>query len=146
MKEFRCLAEYFTVQAEELCEELIFDLNPSIELASIKDDLSNTRYGFSFVNYPDNKLVDAYLDLTAKACTTRRNWLSQRGQWDWKAIFSYCQQVERLEEILLGGLHTAGGQVPRAPELLGLEVQNGPSTERGIYIWNGFVIYLTPVH
>ncbi|KFZ14298.1 hypothetical protein V501_03307, partial [Pseudogymnoascus sp. VKM F-4519 (FW-2642)] len=30
--------------------------------------------------------------------------------------------------------------------LLGLEIQNGPSTERGIYVWNGFVVYLTRHH
>jgi hypothetical protein len=48
--------------------------------------------------------------------------------------------------MLLGGLHTSRGQAPRAPDLLGLEIQNGPSTKRGIYVWNGFVVYLTRHH
>jgi hypothetical protein len=146
MQDFCGLAEYFTVQAEELCEELMYDLDPVVDLASVKDDLTNTRSGFSFVKHPDNGLVDAYLDLSVKACTTRRKRLSREGRWDWEAIFSYRAKAEGLDEMLLGGLHTAGGQVPRAPELLGLEIQNGPSTERGIYVWNGFMVYLTRHH
>lgn len=54
--------------------------------------------------------------------------------------------MEALEEMLLGGIHTTGGQVPQAPELLSLESQNGSSTERGVYIWNRFMIYLTRHH
>jgi hypothetical protein len=146
MQDFRGLAEYFTVHAEELCEELMYDLDPVVDLASVKDDLTNTRSGFSFVKHPDNGLVDAYLDLSVKACTTRRKRLSRQGRWDWEAIFSYRAKAEGLDEMLLGGLHTAGGQVPRAPELLGLEIQNGPSTERGVYVWNGFMVYLTRHH
>jgi hypothetical protein len=54
----------------------MYDLDPVVDLASVKDDLTNTRSGFSFVKHPDNGLVDAYLDLSVKACTTRRKGLS----------------------------------------------------------------------
>ncbi|OBT60212.1 hypothetical protein VE03_10258 [Pseudogymnoascus sp. 23342-1-I1] len=119
MQKFRCLAEYFTVTAEKLSVELMYDLDPVVNLANVKGDLGNTQSGFSFVKHPENGLVDAYLDLSTKAC---------------------------LEEMLLVGLHTSGGQAPRAPALLDLEIQNGPSTKRGIYVWNGFVVYLTRHH
>jgi hypothetical protein len=33
------------------------------------------------------KLAGAYLDLSAKACTTRRNGLFRENYWDWKAEF-----------------------------------------------------------
>lgn len=48
--------------------------------------------------------------------------------------------------MILGGLHIACGQVPRALELLGLECENGSFIKRGIYVWNGFIIYLTCHH
>lgn len=48
--------------------------------------------------------------------------------------------------MLLGGLDTSEGQVPRSPNLLGLEIENGPFTERGIYVWNRFMVYLTRHH
>lgn len=124
----------------------MYDLDPVVNLANVKDNLGNTQSGFSFVKHPENGLVDAYLDLLTKACTTRRNGLSWQGQWGWKAIFSYRETAEGLEEMLLGGLYTSGGQAPCAPALLGLKIQNSPSTERGIYVWNRFVVYLTQHH
>jgi hypothetical protein len=47
-------------------------------------------------------------------------------------VLEYRRRIETLEEMILGGLYTACGQVPRAPELLILEYENGFSTERGI--------------
>lgn len=105
--------------------------------------MTNTQKGFSFIQHPDNGLTHVYLDLSIKACMTRRNGLFRNGRWDWQAVFIYRRRAEALEEMILGGLHTACGQVPRAPELLGLECENGSSTERGLYVWNGFMVYLT---
>jgi hypothetical protein len=146
MQDFRGLAEYFTVQAKQLCEELMYNLNPVVDLANVKDDLTNTRSGFFFVKHLDNRLVNVYLDLLVKACITCYKRLSQEGRWDWEAIFLYRAKAEGLDEMLLGGLYTAGGQVPWAPELLGLEIQNSPFTEREVYVWNGFMVYLTRHH
>lgn len=58
----------------------MYDLDPVVDLASVKDDLTNTQSGFSFVKHPDNKLADAYLSLSVKAYTTRRKRLSQEGR------------------------------------------------------------------
>ena len=49
MKRYRGLASYFITKAEELCHSLMFDLCPDIDLASLKDDMANINYGFSFV-------------------------------------------------------------------------------------------------
>lgn len=49
MKSFRELAKHFLVKAKELCDDLMFGLNPVIDLAKVKDNLTNTYYGFSFV-------------------------------------------------------------------------------------------------
>lgn len=68
------MAEHFLVKPEELSNDLMFGLDPEINLALIKDNLTNT-YGFSFVQHPDNQLTTAYLDLLTKACATHRNGL-----------------------------------------------------------------------
>jgi hypothetical protein len=39
MESFRGLAEHFLLKAEELCDDLMFGLNPVIDLAKVKDDL-----------------------------------------------------------------------------------------------------------
>jgi hypothetical protein len=147
MVSFRQLAEHFLSKAEALCDDLMFGLDPVIDLTKVKDDLTNTQYGFSFIQHPDNnKLADAYLDLSAKACTTRRNGLFRENRWDWKAIFSYRKKAEVLEEMISGIFHTDGGQVARVSELFSLECENGSSTERGVYAYLGFIIFLTRHH
>jgi hypothetical protein len=40
-------------------------------------------------------------------------------------------------------LHTAGGQAPRGTELFSREHQYGASTERGVYVYNGHMVYVT---
>ncbi len=82
MESFRGLAEHFLTKAEELCDDLMFGLDPVIDLANIKDDLSNTQYGFSFIQHPANKLTDAYLTLSTNACTAHRNGLFRENRWD----------------------------------------------------------------
>ena len=146
MEAFCSLAEHFLLKAKKLCRDLMFNLNLDIDLSKVRDDLTNDKCGFSFVQHLGNRVADAYLELSTKACTTRRNKLFKKGQQDQKAIFVYQKNVEALEEMLLGGLHTTGGQVLRAPKLLSLEVQNGSATERRVYVWNGFIIYLTRHH
>jgi hypothetical protein len=146
MESFRGLAEHFLAKAEELCDDLMFGLSPVIDLAKVKDDLSNTQYGFSFVQHPANNLADAYLDLSTKACTTRRNGLFRDNRWDWKAIFSYRKTAESLLEMIGGVFQTDGGQVARVSELASLECGNGPSTERGLYVYNRSIIFITRHH
>ncbi|KAH7199034.1 uncharacterized protein B0J16DRAFT_360609 [Fusarium flagelliforme] len=67
---------------EALCDRLI-----------VKDDITSTKSGHSFVNCPENSL---------------ENGLAKDGIWRWHA----------LEEQLAGGLYTACGQTPRIRELL----------------------------
>jgi hypothetical protein len=146
MESFRGLAEHFLTKAEELCDDLMFGLDPLIDLAKVKDDLTNTKYGFSFVQHPANKLTDAYLDLSTKACTTRRNGLFRENRWDWKAIFHYRKKAESLQEMIAGVKQTVRGQVARVSELSSLEYENSSSTERGLYVYNGSMIFITRHH
>jgi hypothetical protein len=145
MDSYRRLAEHFISRAEELCAELMLGLDVSVDLTRVKDDMTDTRKGTSFVHHPENGLLRAYLDLSKQACTTRAGLFKNR-KWDWEAVFSYQRKAEELDEMGLGGLYSACGQVPRGPGLLELEYENGSSTERGMYIWNGFMLYVTRHH
>ncbi|KAE8549015.1 hypothetical protein EYB25_009398 [Talaromyces marneffei] len=146
MATFRRLAWYFLDEAETLYQELLLDYYPSINLGSIQDDLTNLSRGFSFVQHPKNRLIDAYLELANRACIYRQHHLFYNGQWNRQSIYKYIDRDERLRKLLMGVLYTTGGQVPRIPELSSLEYVNGPSTERGFYVWNGSIIYLTRHH
>jgi hypothetical protein len=82
-------------------------LDPQIDLGAVKDDMNNSQTGFSFIQHPENGLATVYVDLSIKACTTRRNGLFRENRWDWKAIARYEKKAVALEEMLLGGLYTA---------------------------------------
>jgi hypothetical protein len=73
----------------------------------------NTSYRFSFVHHPGNHLSEAYLELSTRACTTRRNGLLREGRWNWKAVFLYLKKVEALQEAVAGLCYMSGGQLPR---------------------------------
>jgi hypothetical protein len=120
-------------------------LDVSVDLIQVKDNMTDTRRGTSFVHHPENGLLRVYLDLLKQACTTRAG-LFKNGKWDWEAVFLYQRKAEELDEMDLRGLYSACGQVPRGPGLLELEYENGSSTERGMYIWNGFMLYVTRYH
>jgi hypothetical protein len=79
MGSFRTLPQVLLEEAGRLCAELMYDWQPSLDLTSIKDDLTNTTHGFSFVTHPWNGLVEAYLKLSLKACTSLSNPLSRKG-------------------------------------------------------------------
>jgi hypothetical protein len=48
--------------------------------------------------------------------------------------------------MIAGVLHTTAGQVTRAVEMFSLEYKNGPATEHGLYVYNGYIITLTRHH
>ncbi|KAH6871920.1 hypothetical protein B0T10DRAFT_553252 [Thelonectria olida] len=88
----------------------------SVNLAEVKDDMTNTENDFSFIKHPENNLQDAYLELCERACTARRDSLSRRGRWNWQAVFKYVEKEEALREFLgLGVL------------MLGVKGRGGPT-------------------
>ncbi|KAL5379583.1 hypothetical protein PMIN06_011322 [Paraphaeosphaeria minitans] len=146
MDGFRSFVNFFLDEAEQLCRELMFDVLPPVDFSRVKDEIGNANQGFSFVRHSGNYLSDAYLELSTRACTTRRNGLFKEGRWNWKAIWSYLKKVEAFLEALAGVCYLSGGQLPRIPELFGLECENGPASARGFYVYNGHVLYLTRHH
>lgn len=86
---FQDLARHCLFKAEGLCKDLMFRLMPAIDLAKVKDDLSNVQSGFSLIQHPQNRIANVYLELSRKACTNCENGLFRKGGWDWKAIFLY---------------------------------------------------------
>ncbi|KAH7173080.1 hypothetical protein DER46DRAFT_679212 [Fusarium sp. MPI-SDFR-AT-0072] len=73
------------------CKRLMYDWDPDyLDLADVRDRLSNTTNGYSFVSDPANKLEDAYLELFMRACISPVDGLLQKrgkdqSSWDVKA-------------------------------------------------------------
>jgi hypothetical protein len=56
------------------------------------------------------------------------------------------KKVELLLEAIAGMCYLSGGQLPRVSELFSLECENGATSARGLYVYNGFVVYLIRHH
>ncbi|KAH7471776.1 hypothetical protein FOMA001_g13799 [Fusarium oxysporum f. sp. matthiolae] len=146
LEQFRRLPMTLLERAETLSGQLMYGWKPPCDLSSVKDDISNTTHGFSFVSHPKNDLTEAYLELSLKACTSQASPLSRKGKWHRGAILAFLKKEEALREILADlMLMTCGGQ-PRSPDLLEVRVRNHGTAERSFYVYNGFMIYVTRSH
>ena len=75
MEEFRAWGRHLVDQTAAACRELMYQWEPAVNLDQIRDDLCNTRQGFSFVHHPANDLSDAYLQLSMRAGMASKNGL-----------------------------------------------------------------------
>ena len=121
----------------------MFEWKPWISLDEVRDNFNDRSAGFSFVQHPGNHLTKAYLDLANLACEIGPQSLSRRGTWDWEAVFRYRKKVQSLLLLILGMFATTGGQFPRSTELSPIETCNSSTSERGIYVYNGSIIFVT---
>ncbi|KAJ9634892.1 hypothetical protein H2199_008756 [Coniosporium tulheliwenetii] len=146
MEAFRKFGHHISEKAETLCDTLMYGWSPDLNLSEVKDDMRNTQLGYSFVQHPANGLSMAYLELCARVCMVQTGGLLHRKTWSHQAIRQYLKDAEALLELLLALLYALGGQAPRATEILSLQHCNGQSTERGVYAYNGALIYVTKHH
>ncbi|KAH6950301.1 hypothetical protein BKA56DRAFT_506557 [Ilyonectria sp. MPI-CAGE-AT-0026] len=86
MGQFRSLAAYLIREANCLCNDLMFGLEPDIDLLKIKDNIANCNKGYSFVMDPKNELASAYLDLFRRAYIARSRYLLRGSSWNWLEV------------------------------------------------------------
>jgi hypothetical protein len=90
----------------------MFGWLPSVDLNQIKDDMSNTACGYSFVEHPDNDLSTAYLSLSTRVCTAQGDGLLRGDRWDLKAVSEYLKMSEEYREYIAAMMLTLGSQAP----------------------------------
>ena len=147
MDQMRLLLRRLIEQAAEICDELLFGLECSVDLSKIKDDITNSKRGFSFVTHPENDLADEYLKLFRRACTADQGKLSStKGQWNWKAVCGYLAKEKQFSILLASIMYLSGGQVPRWSELLNIWCVNGEFVERNVFVYKSMIMYLIRHH
>jgi hypothetical protein len=60
---------------DELLGVMMYGMRPKFDLARLRDDVSTTKQGYSFVQDPGNDLAMKYLDLSSQACLDSGNGL-----------------------------------------------------------------------
>ncbi|SPJ82463.1 uncharacterized protein FTOL_09868 [Fusarium torulosum] len=152
MVDFRGLACKVLRSVTASCSRLMYDWEPThIDLSLIRDNLSTTTPGYSFVSDPVNQLTDAYPELLLRACISPVDGLLQeQGQnqstWDAKAARAYLEAHDDHLKGLMVLCNFDGGQCARITELLTLECFNTASRERGIGLWGAKMCSITRHH
>ncbi|KAH7142951.1 hypothetical protein B0J13DRAFT_636782 [Dactylonectria estremocensis] len=152
MENFRGLAREVCETATVRCKRLMYDWEPDdIDLQHIRDRISTTTPGYSFITDPANQLEGAYLELFMRACVSPIDGLlkmhtKDESTWDIAAAQSYLDAHDEFLKTLMVLMNLDGGQSARISELLTLEQCNGPSQQRGICIWGAKICSITRHH
>jgi hypothetical protein len=152
MNAFRGLVRTVLQAASDLSRRLMYDWDPpKPDFTSIRDRLSTTSAGYSFVTDPANGLADTYLQLLRRACQAPIDGLLQNsgqagGSWDMKAVTKYLKDHDELVKMLMLLFHLGSGQGSRISELLTIEHCNTESRLRGIGFYAGYMFSITRHH
>lgn len=75
-----------------------------------------------------------------------KNGLLQDEHWVSSAVKRYLSLGEENLRLISCLFLCLPGQGPRTSELFTLECTNGPATWRGIYVYNGYMMYISRYH
>jgi hypothetical protein len=146
MDQFRKISHDTIDCATAVCRQMMYEWCPESDLTRIRDRLSNTALGYSFVTDPANGLGEAYLELSRRACLATVNGLMTDDDWDSVAVRHYLDRYDHLTRLLVLLVYFVGGQAPRGTELFALEHCNGASTSRGVCVHAGKMALISRHH
>ncbi|KFZ24381.1 hypothetical protein V502_01138 [Pseudogymnoascus sp. VKM F-4520 (FW-2644)] len=93
MEDFRNFGHSLVRHTEALCDTLMFNWLSRVDLNRVRDEMSNTHQGYSFIQHPANDLSTAYLTLSTRACTAQGDGLLREDAWDYKAVSEYLKMM-----------------------------------------------------
>jgi hypothetical protein len=127
---------------------------PPLDLASLKDDPTNSLAGFSFLQEKRNHQIlhgkeRFLLHQLRDSPELRKRFFRDPKQaiWEKSAVQHYIKVTYMFLRRLLLLVHLTGGQPARGTELLTLRWRNSACSElRNIFIENGLVAFVTSYH
>lgn len=146
MDQFRNIDRTALERARHYCSRLMYGWEPPCYLSEVKDILSNTTYGYSFVSDPANGLSDAYLELSKLACLTTTGALMTDDDWDRHAVRQYLDLYDELQRLVMLLICFYGGQWPRGTDILAVAHRNSADNRRGVCIYSGSIAIINQVN
>ncbi|KAH8662663.1 hypothetical protein BGZ61DRAFT_462950 [Ilyonectria robusta] len=116
MENFRGLARTALEAAIARCKRLMYEWEPDeIDLRHIRDRISTTTQGYSFVTDPANGLEGLHLDLFMRACISPIDGLlktqsKRESTWDFPSAQAYLVAHDDLLRTLMVLMNLDGGQ------------------------------------
>ena len=109
LSEFRSFAQCSVDSADALLREMMYGLRPVLDLSRLRDDMSVTKQGYSFVQDSRNNLATKYLELSSQACLDSQDGLMSGESWNSKAVRHYLDQDYELLKQLGLIVYLSGG-------------------------------------
>ena len=116
-----------------------------VPLATIRDDLTQTQRGQSFLY--TNSLLGKEKEMLQNliAGPLKKQFLNSENEWKWPRVQQYLRQVKRFQELLLLLVHLTNHPL-RGPEITGLRLVNGINRDRSLFIIDGEVVLVSQYH
>ncbi|OAQ59779.1 hypothetical protein VFPBJ_11599 [Purpureocillium lilacinum] len=152
MAAFRGLVHGVLEAATRVSQRLMYGWEPpEPDFRRIRDRLSTSTAGYSFVTDSANGLERAYLDIFSRACLSPIDGLLRKtkegnSSWDRRGVAKYLEGHDELLKMLMLLFHLGGGQGSRISELLTIEHSNTPSRLRGVGFYAGRMFSVTRHH
>jgi superfamily II DNA helicase RecQ len=153
ISQFRRMAQDMVTEAEDmLWQELLWVARPedrfAIRLDLIRDDVTFTRRGMSFVNHGDNGLDRGLEWMLSRMLENEqgRKLRSSDGAWNLQQVGRYLRQVKRFLELLLVCVHMTSGQPGRGSEVTTMRHRNGVLQDRNMFVIDGLVMTVVRYH
>jgi len=126
-------------------------MRPKVDLSKVKEAMTNTDAGFSFLEIKDNNLKDgamAMLDrLNEMDVDDERNLIHEpTGHWHATRVDAYMAAKRRFLELLMLIFHMTGGMPARGTEIGSIKFRNSQHSKRNFYIVDGKAFYYTEYH
>ncbi|KAK4073268.1 hypothetical protein Purlil1_13123 [Purpureocillium lilacinum] len=152
MTDFRGLVHEVLESATRASQHLMYDWDPpEPDFKRIRDRLSTSTAGYSFVTDSANELQLAHFELFTRACLSPVDCLLQKTRdgesaWDRAVVSKYLESHDDLLKMLMLLFHLGGGQGSRISELLTIEHSNTSSRLRGVGFYAGRMFSVTRHH
>ena len=146
----RFVREMISETEDKLWKEVLWTTKEdrfSIALESLKDDVTFTMRGKSFVNHEENGLKSKQEWLLRRFASEQKLWrLRKGGRWVHREVRRYLRTIDRFRELLLLIIHICGGQPARGSEITAIRFRNGFMQDRNIFVIHGQVVIVTRYH
>jgi hypothetical protein len=141
MHEFRHTIHCLLARLERVTRDLMFDWWPSVDLGTIKEDLSRHRPGYSFLQEPANQLQSSFKYLSCRAFSKDSKGFALRGKGREQAI-AYLRKSNDIVMLLFSSIHVSSGMPARGEELRVLRWADTAAVQRNIFICQGQILLI----
>ncbi|OWY53993.1 hypothetical protein AALT_g11700 [Alternaria alternata] len=139
MYEFRHIVQCLLLRLERVARDLMFDWWPSLDLGTIKEDLSRHRPGFSFLQEPANQLQSSFKHLSRPAFSENGKGFALRGKGR-EQTTAYLKKCNSVVLLFFSSIHVFSGVPARGEEPRVLRWADTAAVQRNIFVCQGRIL------